>query len=309
MAFGNGGDVARGVLRKIFGRGAFIVGLIFVVLLLGGVFGTIDTGNVGVRTTLGTMSRAEVTPGVYLKWPLISRVNEFTAKEIAIDLTDLTPKARDNLSLRDMDISVYYRAEPGAIADLYAKYSGQSERQEGTDYLLPAYNLVYRVARNAAYEEVAKVDSLVMHTQRDALSTAMHENMQAELEMADPGVFKVTRVVIRAVSTDPSIEESIQNAVANQKKLEAMEVQTKIAEKEAQIKVTEARGISESNRIISGSLTREYLQHEANQALLRFAESGNTSTVIVPAGMSVAPLINVNQGNQAPRGGAATPPR
>ena len=295
MAFVNGSDAARSVLGRIFRSGALIATMLVALLLLGGALGTIDTGNVGVRTTLGIMSREEVSPGIYIKWPLISRVNEFTAKEIAIDLTDLTPKARDNLSLRDMDISVYYRAEAGAIADLYAKYSGQSVRQEDTGYLLPAYNLVYRVARNAAYEEVAKVDSLVMHTQRDGLSTAMHENMQSELEAADPGVFRVTRVVIRAVATDPSIEESIRNAVANQKKLEAMEVQTRIAEKEAQIKVTEARGISESNRIISGSLTREYLQHEANQALLKFAESGNTSTVIVPAGMSVAPLINTNQ--------------
>jgi regulator of protease activity HflC (stomatin/prohibitin superfamily) len=301
MAFGSGGEAARSVLGKLFGRGFLVVALIVALLLVAGGFGTIDTGNVGVRTTLGIMSRDEVTPGVYMKWPVISRVSEFTAKEIAIDLTDLTPKARDNLSLRDMDITVYYRAEAGAIADLFAKYSGQSMRQEETRYLLPAYNLVYRVARNAAYEEVAKVDSLVMHTRRDVLSTAMHENMQAELDSSDPGVFKVTRVVIRAVATDPSIEESIRNAVANQKKLEAMEVQTKIAEKEAEIKVTEARGISESNRIISGSLTREYLQHEANQALLKFAESGNTSTVIVPAGMSVAPLINTNQGAPAAR--------
>jgi S-adenosylmethionine:tRNA-ribosyltransferase-isomerase (queuine synthetase) len=158
--------------------------------------------------------------------------------------------------------------------------------------MLPAYNLVFRVARNAAYEEVAKVDSLVMHTRRDELANAMHRNMQEELDSTDPGVFKVTRVVIRAVSTDPSIEESIRTAVSNQKKLEAMEVQTRIAEKEAQIKVTEARGIADSNRIISGSLTREYLQHEANQALLKFAESGNSSTVVVPAGMAVTPLLN-----------------
>jgi regulator of protease activity HflC (stomatin/prohibitin superfamily) len=291
--YSQAGDGVSGLVKRVFGGGFVIVLLVIGLLLLGGVFGTIDTGNVGVRITLGQLSTNEVTPGVYMKWPLISRVEEFTAKEIAIDLTDLTPKARDNLSLRDMDISVYYRAEAAAIAELYAKYSGQSVKQEDTSNLLPAYNLVYRVARNAAYEEVAKVDSLVMHTRRDDLSSAMHKNMQDELDQADPGVFKVTRVVIRAVATDPSIEESIRMAVSNQKKLEAMEVQTRIAEKEAEIKVTEARGISESNRIISGSLTREYLQHEANQALLKFAESGNTSTVIVPAGMSVAPLINV----------------
>lgn len=63
---------------------------------------------------------------------------------------------------------------------------------------------------------------------------------------------------------------------------------------EAEIKVTEARGIAESNRIIAGSLTREYLQHEANQALLKFAEGDNASTVILPSGMNVTPLINAN---------------
>ncbi|MFM1887345.1 MAG: hypothetical protein RL026_2502 [Pseudomonadota bacterium] len=284
---------------RVMRRVALAAAAVFALIFLTGAIGIIDTGNVGVRTTLGIMSPEEVEPGIYLKWPLISRVEEFSAKEIAIDLTDLTPKARDNLSLRDMDISVYYRAEGAAIADLYAKYAGQAARAEDTGHRLPAYGLVLRVARNTAYEEVAKVDSLVMHTRRNELSDAMHASMQTELDESDPGVFRVTRVVIRAVATDPSIEESIRTAVANQKKLEAMAVQTQIAEKEAQIKVTEARGIAESNRIISGSLTREYLQHEANQALLKFAESGNTSTVIVPAGMSVAPLINTGGGQAA----------
>jgi len=288
-----------GVLLGTRKVAAGIVLLLLVLIVFGGVFGTISTGNVGVRTTLGVMSQEEVPPGVYAKWPLVSHVEEFTAKEVAIDLTDLTPKARDNLSLRDMDITVYYRVVGTSIAELGAKYAGQSTTApEG--YMLPAYNLVFRIARNTAYEEVAKVDSLIMHTRRDELSTAMHANMQAELDTTDPGVFKITRVVVRAVSTDPSIEESIRNAVSNQKKLEAMEVQTQIAQKEAEIKVTEARGIAESNRIIAGSLTREYLQHEANQALLKFAESDNTSTVIVPAGMNISPLINTASPVKAP---------
>jgi hypothetical protein len=95
--------------------------------------------------------------------------------------------------------------------------------------------------------------------------------------------------------TDPSIEEAIRAAVANQKKLEAMAVQTEIAKKEAEIRVTEADGIARSNHIIAGSLTRECLQHEANQALQTFAEKGNTNTVVIPAGNSITPLINVGR--------------
>ncbi len=285
-------DALRGLLGRLTRGAALIVALVIGVALLTGVFGTISTGNVGVRTTLGIISQNEVTPGVYFKWPVISSVEEFTAKEVVIDLTDLTPKARDNLSLRDMDVSVYYRAEPGTIAELQSKYAGQSVRAPEGGYFLPAYQLVFRVARNVSYEEVARVDSLVMHTKREEMAAAIETKMQAALDKSDPSVFRVTRVVIRSVLTDPSIEESIRQAVANQKKLEAMAVQTEIAKKEAEIRVTEARGIAESNRIISGSLTREYLQHEANLALMKFAEKGNTNTVVIPAGTSIAPLIN-----------------
>ncbi|MGZ8224917.1 MAG: SPFH domain-containing protein [Methylobacter sp.] len=188
-------------------------------------------------------------------------------------------------------MSIYYRVNPSAISDLAAKYASQSKYHED-GYYMPAYELVWRVARNVAYEQVAKVDSLVIHTKREELANNITEKMQAELDKTDKDVFKISRVVIRSVLTDPSIEQSIQQAVANQKKLEAMQVQTEIAKKEAEIKITEAKGISEANKIISGSLTHEYLQHESNLALMKFAENGNTNTVIVPAGMSVAPLIN-----------------
>ncbi len=266
---------------------------VLAVALLGGTVGTIGTGNVGVRTTLGVISPDEVGPGIYFKWPLISSVQEFTAKEIAIDLQDLTPKAKDNLSLQDMDVTVYYRANPGDIAELQAKYSGQSALDEGNGVWMPAFGLVFRVARNVAYEEVARVDSLVMHVRRDELAEAIRANMQNELERTDPGVFSVSRAVIRSVRTDPSIEQSIRDAVANQKKLEAMTIQTEIAKREAEIRITEAEGIAQANRIIADSLTREYLQHEVNVALQEFARRGNTNTVVVPASMGVAPLINL----------------
>lgn len=256
--------------------------------------GTIQTGNAGTRTTLGIISKEEIEPGIYLKWPIISTVQEFSAKDIVIDISDLTPKAKDNLSLRDMDVSIYYRANPKYIAELSSKYASQSVRHND-GYYMPAYELVWRIARNACYEEIAKLDSLLIHTQREQLGTEIAKKLQEELDRTDKDVFTISRVVIRSVQTDPSIEQSIQQAVANQKRLEAMQVQTEIAKREADIKITEARGISEANKIIAGSLTREYLQHEANQALLKFAEKGNSNTIVVPSGMTVTPLINTGK--------------
>ena len=298
---GEGARSAAGRVGSALGRLVRLgLAAVVAVAVLGGAVGTIGTGNVGVRTTLGVISPDEVGPGVYVKWPLISSVQEFTAKEIAIDLQDLTPKAKDNLSLQDMDVTVYYRAESADIAELQAKYSGQSMLDEANRVWMPAYGLVFRVARNVAYEEVARVDSLVMHVRRDELAEAIRANMQTELNRTDPGVFSVSRAVIRSVRTDPSIEQSIRDAVANQKKLEAMTIQTEIAKREAEIRVTEAEGIARANRIIADSLTREYLQHEVNQALQEFARRGNTNTVVVPASMGVAPLINLPAPAAAP---------
>ncbi|MBU0594250.1 MAG: hypothetical protein KKH74_11010 [Gammaproteobacteria bacterium] len=287
------GSTARGAVGSVVKKVLLVPLLFFALALLWSMVGVIETGNVGVRTTLGHVSQDELTPGMYLVFPAVSRVEQFSAKEIAIELNDMTPKAKDNLSLRDMDVTVYYRVVPEKIAEIITKYASQSARMEHENFWVPAYNLVYSVSRNIVYEEVAKIDSLVVHTRRDDIGAEIQKNLQIELERNDSGVFRVSRVILRSITTDPAIEESIRLAVSNQKKLEAMKVQVDIAQKEAEVKITEAKGIAESNHIINQSLTREYLQHEANLALLKFAEKGNTNTVVVPANMNVAPLIGI----------------
>jgi regulator of protease activity HflC (stomatin/prohibitin superfamily) len=257
--------------------------------------GTIETGNIGVRTTLGKVNAEEIEPGIFFGLPGISRVSVFSAKEIGLDLNDLTPKARDNLSLRDLDVTVYYRTAAGSVADLYVKYAGQHQRDEGSGVFLPAYAMLQRLTRNSVYEQASRIDSLVMHTQRDELAAAIFKSLQTELDANDKGVFTVTRVVIRSLTTDPAIEKAIQESVAAQKQLETTKQRIAIAEAEAQVEVKRAEGVARANQIINQSLTREYLQHESNLALHKFAEKGGTTTVVVPANMQTAPLINIGK--------------
>jgi len=255
--------------------------------------GTIETGNVGVRTTLGKVNPEEVEPGIYLGLPGVTSVQAFSAKEIAVDLNDLTPKARDNLSLRDLDLTVYYKVAPGAVADLYVKYAARHAKADGNREYLPAFQLVQGIARNVIYEEASKMDSLVMHTKRDEMAAAVKRGIQAELDLNDKAVFTITRVVVRALTTDPAIEKAIQESVAALKQLETTRQRIQIAEAEAQVEVKKAEGIAKANQIINQSLTREYLQHESNLALMKFAEKGGAATVVIPANMQTAPLISI----------------
>ncbi len=270
--------------------------LLCVLIAIGlGSCSTLETGGVGVRTTLGKVNAEEIEPGVYLVAPLISRVQEFSAKEIGIDLNDMTPKAKDNLSLRDLDVTVYYKTEANAIAELYVKYAAQHVRDDASRAYFPAYALLQRLARNIIYEEAARMESLVMHTRRDELAAAVQKGLQAELDKNDKAVFTVTRVVIRQLSTDPAIEKAIQESVAAQKQLETTKQRIQIAEAEAQVEIKKAEGIAKANQIINQSLTREYLQHESNLALQKFAEKSGTSTVVIPANMQTAPLIHIGK--------------
>ena len=250
----------------------------------------IESGNVGIRKTLGKVNPEEATPGMNLKVPVVTQITEFVGKEIAIDLTDLTPKAADNLSLRDMDVTIFYKVDSTQISELYVKYANAHQYDGESDSYFPAYRLVFREARRAAYETVAEIDSLTMHKKREQIADSIKVRLQETLDSNDPDIFVITRVVIRSVLTDPSIEESIREAVANQKRLEAKQIMVEIERKNAEIEAIRAEGIARANNIINKTLTTEYLQHELNLTLQKFAQTG-ANTIVVPANMNGFDMI------------------
>jgi regulator of protease activity HflC (stomatin/prohibitin superfamily) len=250
---------------------------------------TVETGNVAVERTFGKVDHEEKGQGLNFKMPLLTNSIEFSAKEIAIDINDLTPKAADNLSLKDLDVSVFYRVPKDRVSELFVKYAAAAARGADGVYM-PAYGLMFRETRSAIYEQVAKIDSLQLHKQREILQSAVQEELQGRLEKSDPGDLIITRVVVRALNTDPSIEAAIREAVEAEKRLEAKQVQVEIAKKDAEIEIERAKGIAEANNIINSSLTAEYLQHEVNTALLRFADNDG-SVVVIPANMQGFEMI------------------
>ncbi len=250
---------------------------------------TVETGNVAIERTLGKVDHEERLQGLNFKMPFLTTRQEFSAKEIVIDINDLTPKAADNLSLKDLDVSVYYRVPQDRISELFVKYAQSAAR--GTDGVyMPAYGLVVREARSAIYEQVSKIDSLQLHKQRESLQSDVLQELQRRLDRSDPGDIIISRVVVRALNTDPSIEAAIRDAVEAEKRLEAKQVQVEIAKKDAEIEVERAKGIAEANAIINQSLTAAYLQHEINTALLRFADN-ESSVVVIPANMQGFEMI------------------
>lgn len=252
--------------------------------------GRIETGNVGVRTDFNkTIETTELQPGWY--GAVLTSVDEYVTKETELPLNDLRPKAKDNLSLADLDVSIFYTVNPSQIAELVIKYANMSaSAEEGIFLKYPGYKLVERVARGSVYDTIAQFDSLTLHTKRSEIESNIMNQVQNDLDRSDKGIFNITKVVIRQVKTDQALEQSIQAAVQMQKQVEAKQNELELAKAEAARKVVEAQGVADSNDIIAKSLTPNYLQYKQIEAMEKFSGDG-THTVVLPSGIN--PLVSI----------------
>lgn len=265
-------------MRKIMGAFALILAALTMVGC-----GTIETGNVGVRTAWdGQVNMTELSPGFYTAF--LSSVQEFSAKEITVELRELTPKAKDNLSLANVDVEVYYTASGDQIAELSTKYANRHLLEGGMWY--PAYELVRSLSRDAVYSTFADYDSLVVHQNRDVVRHAIMERTQRALDGTDHGVFRVTKVVVRDIKTDPSVEEAIKIAVSRNKELEAKGIELRIAREQVEI-----------NKALTASLTPEILRQRELEVIENACTSGGSTCVLTVNGngSSAVPLVNVGR--------------
>lgn len=278
-------------MKKLFSVFALVLGLMFA-----SGCSQIDTGNVGVTRTLGKTSAEELPAGLHVTW--FANVGEFTTKEVAIPFNDMRPKAKDNLTITDLDVDVYFKAEPGNVAETVVKYQGDIARhkdivQGGTSDLIAGYNRVSRAAREAIYSAVGEFPATTMHTKRAELSERVRFLLQQELDSSDKGVWTITGVNVRNLVTDPAIEASIRAAAETDQAIARALKEKELAKAEAEKAREVARGQADANRIVAESLTPSLIRLREIEAQREFAKQG-THTVLMGGGGSGA-LINVGK--------------
>jgi hypothetical protein len=87
------------------------------------------------------------------------------------------------------------------------------------------------------------------------------------------------------------VQEAHNEIQVNDMKIGQTRQLVEVEKQKAQIKVAEANGLAESQRIINATLTPAYLQHEAIQAQEHMADSPNHTTIYIPTGQNGIPLV------------------
>lgn len=226
----------------------------------------IDTGNIGVESTLGQVKKETMPPGVY--FTIFKRVTEVSAKELRLSLDDMKPQTKDKITLADLDVDIFYQIDPAKAAEIMTKWPGDAVQYKEEDGIRIGNGYVTRQAREAIYNAIAKYGSDTVHTERVAIAADVVKSLQSDLdESAGKGMFFVKSANVRNLVTDPALEQQIKLAANRNFEIAAKQKEVELAKAEADRKRVEAQGDADAIRLRAAAITsqggREYVELKA----------------------------------------------
>jgi regulator of protease activity HflC (stomatin/prohibitin superfamily) len=234
----------------------------------------IETGEVGVRVGFDKQVQSgELLPGSFNQ-VLIGDVLTFPVKDVNVVLENMTPVAKDNSTMKDLDAVVVYNINPQQVAELYStKNKSFHAEAKGDTYVM--YNYIVQNARNAIYKAARKYEALDMADNRTDMENYIKEEIVRNLaEEKLDGSIMISQVMIRNVQPSDTVVESANALVRSKNELKQKEVEVKTAEAESRRMAALANN--------SGS-SIAFMQAQAMLNISEGIKNGKVQTIVVPS--------------------------
>ena len=237
----------------------------------------IETGEVGVRVGFDKQVKSgELLPGSFNQ-VLIGDVLTFPVKDVNVVLENMTPVAKDNSTMADLDAVIVYNINQNQVSELYSsKNKSFHAEHKGDVYLM--YNYIVQNARNAIYKAARKYEALDMADNRTEMENFIKEEIVRNLaEEKLDGSLNISQVMLRNVVPAASVVDSANALVRAKNELKQKEVEVKTAEAEARRMAALANNSSSSIAFMNA------------QAALNISEgikNGKVQTIVVPSNMT-----------------------
>lgn len=246
----------------------------------------IETGEVGVRVGFDKQVKpGELQPGSFNQ-TLIGDVLTFPIKDVAVAVDNVTPLAKDNSTMKDVDMTVIYSINPNQVSELYTSKNRSFHAVSKEDTLL-MYNYVFQAARNGLYKAAREYEALDMNDNRSSIEQKVRDNILATLasEKLD-GSITIQQVLVRQMIPADSVVASANDLVRSKNELKQKEVEVKTAEAES--RRMQALASQGSQSIAYMNAMTEQMKA---QAMLEAAKKG--SLMMVPVGTT--PMVHVGK--------------
>lgn len=234
----------------------------------------IETGEVGVRVGFDRQIQSgELLPGSFNQ-TMIGDVLTFPVKDVNVTLNDMTPVAKDNSTMKDLDAVVVYNINPQQVSELYSTKNKSFHAEfRGDTYVM--YNYVVQNARNAIYKAARKYEALDMADNRSEMENFIKEEIVRNLaEEKLDGSITISQVMIRNVLPSDTVVESANALVRSKNELKQKEVEVKTAEAESRRMAALANN--------SGA-SIAFMQAQAMLNISEGIKNGQVQTIVVPS--------------------------
>lgn len=182
----------------------------------------------------------------------------------------------------DLNITFNFHAvisiNPGSVKAVVETYGGENWYKR----------FVQETFRTYVRDAVQKYDSRSLKANRSKIAAEVITKVRFYLKDTP---FNVSKIVVGNINYPEIVANAVEKKLAAQQLLSEKATQKEIARKDAEIRIEEAKGIAEAQKIINATLTSNYLQHEAINAQLKMAESPNHTTVYIPVGANGIPIV------------------
>jgi regulator of protease activity HflC (stomatin/prohibitin superfamily) len=234
----------------------------------------IETGEVGVRVGFDKQVKSgELLPGSFNQ-TLIGEVLTFPIKDVNVVLDNMTPVAKDNSTMKEVDAVVVYNINPQSVAELYSTKNKSFHAEfKGDTYVM--YNYIVQNARNAIYKAARKYEALDMADARGDMETFIKEEIVRNLteEKLDSSI-TISQVLIRNIVPADTVVESANALVRSKNELKQKEVEVKTAEAESRRMAALANN--------SGA-SIAFMQAQAMLNISEGIKNGQVQTIVVPS--------------------------
>ncbi len=266
-------NLTRAVVRTAVG---VLIFLVIAAMAAGCMSTSIRSGEAGVRYSIfgGTNLKSIYGEGLKIHAPWVDVIRYDVRNQEKLEQGQVL--SSDGLSI-EVDVSVIWRPKIDELPLLHTQY--------GTDYYT---KLVQPQLRSAMREVVGRYTPEQLYSsKRTELQEQIFERVKAAVA---PGYIIVEAVLIRDVSLPPQLKQAIERKLQEEQEAQRYEFLLQKEELEAQRKKIEAEGQAEYQRIITSSLSQQFLRYKGIEATQKLAESPNTKTIIV-GGEGGLPLI------------------
>jgi prohibitin 1 len=213
--------------------------VLFLMFLVAGLNGCglvgIEDGQGGVKADFGKIADEPLGAGWHFFCPFFTWIETWDVKTLELKETAHVPSSEGLIS--QLDISVLFNVSKTNIVLV--------RKSIGRDYVTTVLEPYVR--------EAIRNDE-----GRTKIGKQMYDFLKEKVE---PRGITIQDVLLRDVRLPPVFSESIQQKLKTEQEAMQKQFELQKAQKDAEIAVAKAKGVAESNKIIAGSISDNYLRY------------------------------------------------